>query len=142
MSGNTQLFTNIFDLGPPASSAKSNFQLPLQGIGICIHIKYPEHHTETQGISNSIYFTSSTLVYCKYTTQLFLSPESYSLNVLVGNPQLPNYLCSSGGIGPMSTRMRGPLEMLTASCEVQCTNKNKKKETLNQYNCRVKLSLV
>ena len=30
MSGNTQLFTNIFDLGPPASSAKSNFQLPLQ----------------------------------------------------------------------------------------------------------------
>ena len=29
MSGNTQLFTNIFDLGPPASSAKSNFQLPL-----------------------------------------------------------------------------------------------------------------
>ena len=30
MSGNTRLFTNIFNLGPPASSAKSNFQLPLQ----------------------------------------------------------------------------------------------------------------
>ena len=29
MSGNTRLFTNIFNLGPPASSAKSNFQLPL-----------------------------------------------------------------------------------------------------------------
>ena len=30
MSGITQLFTNIFNLGPPASLAKSNFQLPLQ----------------------------------------------------------------------------------------------------------------
>lgn len=45
-------------------------------------------------------FTSSTLVYCslvycKYTTWIFLSPESYSLNVRVGNRQLPNYLHSS-----------------------------------------------
>ena len=33
-----------------------------------------------------------------YTTWLFSSPESYSLNVLVGNLQLPNNLCSSGGM--------------------------------------------
>jgi hypothetical protein len=69
-----------------------------QGIGICIHIKYPERHAKTQEIGNSIYFTSSILVYCNYTTWLFSLPESYSLNVLVGNPQLPNYLHSSGGM--------------------------------------------
>jgi hypothetical protein len=69
-----------------------------QGIGICIHIKYPECHAKTQGIGNSIYFTSRILVYCNYTTWLFLLPESYSLNVLVGNPQLLNYLHSSGGM--------------------------------------------
>ena len=64
---------------------------------ICSSSERPEHHAETQRFSNSIYFTSSILVYYS-TTWLFSSPESHSLNVLVGNLQLPNYLHSSEGM--------------------------------------------
>ena len=69
---------------------------------ICSSSERPERHAETQGISNSIYFTSSILVYYS-TTWLFSSPESHSLNVLVGNLQLPNYLHSSGGMDSVTT---------------------------------------
>ena len=43
-------------------------------------------------------FAIKTLIYCIYTTS-FLSPESYSSNVQVGNLQLPNYLHSSEDMG-------------------------------------------
>lgn len=62
---------------------------------LCLNLNATTSGWNREPVSQPIAFTSIVKVYCKYTTWTFLSPETYSLNVQVRNPQLPNYLHSS-----------------------------------------------
>jgi hypothetical protein len=85
-------------LGFRAESFKATAHNRIQVI-----VSEPERHplhalhagTGNRYLTPIAFMVYCSLVYCKYTTWTFLSPESYSLNVQVGNPQLPNYLHSS-----------------------------------------------